>query len=314
LTEELKFTVLENGLDFIYTALDHLRGDPKPRDLKYAVLHLSAGVELLLKDRLRREHWSLVFEDIDKADLDAYSSGDFVGVNLKTSIQRLIKLCDVDISSDEQRSLFNLRKSRNRLEHFATVDSLTALKASSAGVLSFTLDFISTELDVDELEENETNLLERIRKLLPDFEIFVKRRMKEINDILTSDDSPILDCPRCTQAAMKVDDGVTCIFCGYSANGDVAAQDYTESLFGIGWKHMADGGEIPIYFCPECGSEALVDVGNLKEDFNSARFVCFSCGNNWAWGTMDFCTRCGTPISHDPKDGLPVCENCWPQT
>ena len=309
MSEELNFTVLENGLDFIYTALVHLKGDPKPRDHKYAVLHLSAGVELILKDRLRREHWSLVFDDIDKADLEIYSSGDFVSVNLKTSIQRLNKICDVDINSDEQRSLFNLRKSRNRLEHFATVDSPTALKSSSAGVLSFILDFISTELD--ELEENEAELLGNIRKLLPDFEQFVENRMKEINDILTTDDSPVVDCPRCTQLAMKVDDGVTCHFCGYSADGDTGAQDYAESLFGLDWKHVADGGEIPIYTCPECGSEALVDVGKLKEDFTSDRFVCFSCGNSWAWETMDFCVRCGTPIPHYQKDGLPVCESCW---
>ncbi len=311
--EELKFTVLENGLDFIHTALDHLRGDPKPRDLKYAVLHLSAGVELILKDRLRREHWSLVFDDIDKADLETYSSGDFVSVGLKTSLQRLNKLCDVEVNSDEQRVLFNLRKSRNRLEHFATVDSPMALKASSAGVLSFTLDFIAAEFDVDELEENEAKLLDSIRKLLPEFQHFVESRMTEIDDILTVDNNPVLDCPRCTQAAMKADDGVKCHFCGYTADGDAGAQDYAESLFGLDWKHVADGGEIPIYTCPECGSEALVDVGSLKQDLNTERFVCFSCGNSWDWGTMDFCERCGTPISHDPEDGLPICENCWPK-
>jgi hypothetical protein len=309
--EELKFTVLENGLDFIFTALDHLRGDPKPRGLKYAVLHLSAGVELILKDRLRREHWSLVFDNIDKADLETYSSGDFTSVSLKTSIQRLIKICDIDIDSDKQRSLFNLRKSRNRLEHFATVDSPTALKASSAGVLSFTLDFIVNEFVADELEESETELLGGIRKLLPEFEQFVESRMKEINDILTADNTPIVDCPRCTQPAMKIDDGVTCHFCGYSADGDVGAQDYTESLFGLDWKHVADGGLIPIYNCPECGSEALVDVGSLKQDFSSERFVCFSCGNSWDWGTMDFCERCGTPTPHNEDEGLAICESCW---
>jgi len=30
-------------------------------DAKYAVLHLAAGVELLLKEQLRREHWALLF-------------------------------------------------------------------------------------------------------------------------------------------------------------------------------------------------------------------------------------------------------------
>lgn len=311
--EVIKFTVLENGLDFIYSALNHLRDDPRPRDLKYAVLHLSAGVELILKDRLRREHWSLVFDDIDKADLEKYSLGDFFGVNLKTSIQRLIKVCGVEIKTGDQQLLSNLKMSRNRLEHFATTDSPIALKASTARVLAFTLDFISTEFDHDKMERNETSLLGEIRELLPKFRQFVENRMREINHILTSNDTPVLDCPRCTQAAMKAEDGIKCYFCGYYAEGNFGAQDYVESLFGLDWRHVADGGEIPIYFCPECGSEALVDIGGLKQDFRSDRFVCFSCGNHWDWGSMDFCEKCGTPTFHDPADGLPICDNCWPK-
>lgn len=310
MSEEVKFTVLENGLEFIYTALSHLRGEPNPRDLKYAVLHLSAGVELVLKDRLSREHWSLVFENIDKATSDAYSSGDFVSVNLKTSIQRLAQICRVEISEDEQRSIFNLRKSRNLMEHFATIDSPIALKASSAKVLSFTLDFVSNEFDLDELAENENSLLKEIRNLLPEFEQFVESRMNKIKDKLATE-AVIVDCPRCAQKAMRIEDGALCHFCGYTADGKDAAQDYVESLLGLNWKHVADGGEIPVYSCSECGSESLVDMGSLKQDLNSDRFVCFSCGQGWDWESMAPCQSCGSPTPHDPKDGLPICGDCW---
>jgi hypothetical protein len=51
--ELLEFTLVENGLDFVVKALGELRGDPDPRNLKYAVLHLKAGTDLLLKGRLR---------------------------------------------------------------------------------------------------------------------------------------------------------------------------------------------------------------------------------------------------------------------
>lgn len=33
-----------NGMDYLDSVVDHLSGEPKPRDLKYAVLHLQAGV------------------------------------------------------------------------------------------------------------------------------------------------------------------------------------------------------------------------------------------------------------------------------
>ena len=61
-SEALEYTLLENGLDFISSALKHLKNQPTKRELKYAVLHLSAGIELILKERLKREHWSLVFD------------------------------------------------------------------------------------------------------------------------------------------------------------------------------------------------------------------------------------------------------------
>jgi hypothetical protein len=70
---EITFTPLENGLDFILRALEYLADDPTKRDLKYAVLHLHSGVELILKERLRREHWSLVFEKPEEASKEKSS-------------------------------------------------------------------------------------------------------------------------------------------------------------------------------------------------------------------------------------------------
>lgn len=57
-----------NGMDYLDSVVDHLPGEPKPRDLKYAVLHLLAATEALLKARLLQEHWSLVFRDPGRPD------------------------------------------------------------------------------------------------------------------------------------------------------------------------------------------------------------------------------------------------------
>ncbi|MCK5581837.1 MAG: hypothetical protein KAJ18_11260 [Candidatus Omnitrophica bacterium] len=65
--EQIEFQILENGLDFILSALNYISGPKEKSDLKYGVLRLSSGCELVLKERLRQEHWSLVFENIKKA-------------------------------------------------------------------------------------------------------------------------------------------------------------------------------------------------------------------------------------------------------
>ncbi len=73
----LKFGPLENGLDYMTSVVDLLAGNPTERDLKYAVLHLSAGIEVLLKARLAQEHWTLVLDNVDQASKLQYERGDF---------------------------------------------------------------------------------------------------------------------------------------------------------------------------------------------------------------------------------------------
>lgn len=67
---DVDFRPVRNGMDYLLSTVTHLTGGQQPpgdRDLKYAVLHLHAATEVLLKARLVREHWSLVFSDPGKA-------------------------------------------------------------------------------------------------------------------------------------------------------------------------------------------------------------------------------------------------------
>ena len=52
--QEDRVPPVQNGLDYLKSAVEHLRGDPGPRELKYAVLHLQAAAEVLLKVQLIR--------------------------------------------------------------------------------------------------------------------------------------------------------------------------------------------------------------------------------------------------------------------
>jgi hypothetical protein len=58
-------------------------------DLKYAVLHLGSGIELVLKERVRREDWKLLFRNVEKADEKLYESGNFSNINLHECLNRL---------------------------------------------------------------------------------------------------------------------------------------------------------------------------------------------------------------------------------
>jgi len=43
--EQIKFTLLENGMNFIASALEHLNQEASKQTLRYAVLHFASGIE-----------------------------------------------------------------------------------------------------------------------------------------------------------------------------------------------------------------------------------------------------------------------------
>jgi hypothetical protein len=87
-TARISFPPVQNGLDYPQSVIEHLQDSPGPRELKYAVLHLQAATEVLLKVRLIREHWSLVFKNPDKASRASFYSGEFQSINLEESLAR----------------------------------------------------------------------------------------------------------------------------------------------------------------------------------------------------------------------------------
>ena len=63
-----------------------------------------------------------------------------------------------------------------------------------------------------------------------------------------------------------------------------------------------EGGEFPVYECPECGEE------QLAYDADGHRYHCFACGANYTDEDLTFCEKCGSLMR---KNGnIPICHNC----
>ena len=82
--ESISFHILENALDHILSAAENAKLK-SARSWKYAILHLVAGIELLLKARLQNEHWSLLFQKVDQASETDLQSCNFVSVDVETA-------------------------------------------------------------------------------------------------------------------------------------------------------------------------------------------------------------------------------------
>lgn len=108
----------ENGLSFVSKAIEQLWDNTSHESIKYSVINFYSGLELLIKARLMHEHWTLIVDDPNKADIDDFLNGDAQTVGLQKAVMRLKKTIKLSIPPAALASFEELRKHRNRMVHF----------------------------------------------------------------------------------------------------------------------------------------------------------------------------------------------------
>jgi hypothetical protein len=294
------FPLLTNGLDFICSAIDNLQDNPGQRELKYAVLHLGSGMELILKEKILNEDWKLLFKDPNKAREEDLKTGNFESINFRKCIV-ILEGFGIKFEGAVIEGLYALRNKRNKLEHFGLTESMEAIVSLASFTIGFLLDFISNELT--HLENND-EYLQYIRQGISGIKVFLQNRWDSIQENIKQlrEDFIILKCPACLQEAAYIDDNVKCIFCGYNESSTYASEEYISNVLGIDhYRTVKDGGEWPLYTCPSCNWETLVQGEN--------QYICFQCGETFKFSDLGFCQCCGQP--YEIEKGIPSCTNCY---
>lgn len=299
---DMDFTPVRNGMDYLSSAVLYLSGTaavvwdafgltPAPttradellardrpisdRDLKYAVLHLQAATEVLLKARLVREHWSLVFKNPGSATRSAFEQGKFDSCTMDATLDRLVSIAGVPITSKQREAIKDLAETRNALTHYGHTAPAYAVEARAARVLGFLLDFVPVHLhpllssEAQFVEET----MEAVRQKLRDIEALVKSRMQELTGELNGLKDRTVICPECRQWALVVGGGdpVGCRFCMTALDPVDAAILYWVDILG-------QDESIGNVDCPECGTAATVMLVSTAADKAVDVALCFQCG------------------------------------
>jgi hypothetical protein len=106
--------VVRNAFDFLVRSIDELERYPK-----YSVIHFYSAIELFVKARLLKEHWTLIVAKPDVADKAKFQRGDFQSVGLKDANERLTKITADGLLDEELKCFDGLRQERNQMVHFA---------------------------------------------------------------------------------------------------------------------------------------------------------------------------------------------------
>lgn len=143
----ISFELIENAVDSVAHAIELMAwkdiADERSR-LKQAILSVAHGVELLLKERLRRVHPSLVWEDVDK-----YPRLDARTVGVDKAIHRLNSIGAVILDDSDVALIRSLRNTRNAIEHFSWQTTRQEASLIVGQALSFAVDFATKHLSYE---------------------------------------------------------------------------------------------------------------------------------------------------------------------
>lgn len=106
--------VVRNAFDFLGRSIDELEAHPK-----YSVIHFYSAIELFVKARLLKEHWTLIVARPEQADRAKFQRGDFQSVGLKEANGRLEKVVADGLLDEELKCFEGLCQVRNQMVHFA---------------------------------------------------------------------------------------------------------------------------------------------------------------------------------------------------
>ncbi len=141
---DVKSKLLINGLDYIVEAFDRLHiSKHDPREIKYVIRDLVSGVEILLKQFLVPENWTLVVRGNSIPSDDEFKLGEFVSVGideLKETIDRIYP--EVAINPSDFTQIKLLKLTRNKIEHFTGTFECTAVLPVVFFVARFVLKLI----------------------------------------------------------------------------------------------------------------------------------------------------------------------------
>jgi len=290
--DKLSLSLIENSFDYLDNSIIYAKATEN-RAWKYALLNLASAIELMMKAVLEQEHWSLLFEDIKKANKDSLAQGNIKSVNFETAIERIKSIVGVSFSPTDEKYIEKIRQQRNRITHFSVelhIEEVKSVVAKGIGI------FIKLYKQIETADIVEDKLHD-INIELMGFQKYVKLRLAEIEKEISDMERPsiFLTCPSCLQETIVIDkkyDELSCKFCGEVFSYKDMASFASDGYFGP---------------CPECSNGALAYLSNVSI---LGEYICTKCGFTGENNYNVVCDSCGNTF-WDENGGINyLCEAC----
>lgn len=105
--------ITKNAIDYLRNSIDEFESKPK-----YSLINFITSLELFMKARLLKEHWTLVLDNTDKSTFNNFFHGELSTIDFKQANHRLTNILQQPLTKKEFDCFEKLRKHRNKLIHF----------------------------------------------------------------------------------------------------------------------------------------------------------------------------------------------------
>lgn len=225
--------LLDNGLDYILTGIIHLPyvdESYSENTWKYSVLNVFSGIELVLKEKLRQEHWSLVFEDVSNANEQKLLQGDFVSVSHNEVIKRLKGICNISINDEP---INNLRKLRNRFEHFEVKITVLECKQIIASAMREVILFWNKYI-ISNCTQEQNQKFNQIQSIILSFDTYIESMLQKHNSlietVLENNAGTLVHCNSCHNHSLIIFKGEQRQYQCFVCEKKQSKQDYLNSI------------------------------------------------------------------------------------
>lgn len=287
---KIELTLLDNGLDFIIEGLKpttRIWGHGKAETIwKYAVLNVFSGIELILKDRLRKEHWSLIFEDISSANEEKLTHGDFVSVNHNSIIKRLDGISNIKLNDT---SINNLRKLRNRFEHFEVKVEINECKHAIANAVRELIVFWDKNIShYSNIEQNQK--FNWIKSMAFEFgtyaENMLQKHREKIDGIINNSKSVLVQCESCSNQSFMIYKGENKNFECFVCELKISKEDFLKNTRDL---EIEQSNEKDSFLkheeydknCPVCKNQTRIRYKPsyflATDEYQPDYFICINC-------------------------------------
>lgn len=311
LSEDDLFAALaSSAFEFLERAIDEFADSAK-----FSTVHFAIAIELFLKARLMREHWSLLLDKPDHADKSAFFRGESRTVTPEQALDRLKTIAGVAVPSVTRDIFVKITKHRNTMVHFAHAgegenegtEGLARIAAEQcAGWLALRLlleewgEFQGFKADIRRVSrkmEGHRSYLEEKFKSKAD-ELLAHRRTGRL----------VSDCPSCHFSAVKVSEpmgaisSAACVVCSYSG-AEVEVRCENEDC---GREIRFNSYEGPPEQCPDCEKSFTKDF--IRESLDTGEAIT---KDNYFDHVDINCPDCGGYHSVVEHHDIYVCSECF---